>query len=95
MSIFEAAMLLCFGAAWPFSIYRSWTSKTSEGKSVIFLVILMAGYLSGILHKIVYHYDWVIVLYCLNITMVAVDTLLYFRNRRIKNMQEVEDSRCS
>ena len=27
MSIFEVLMLLCFGAAWPFSIYKSYTLK--------------------------------------------------------------------
>lgn len=90
MSIFEAVMLLCFGAAWPFSIYRSWTSRTSEGKSVIFLFVLMAGYISGICHKIIFHFDWVIALYCLNLTMVAIDTCLYFRNKKIQKGREVD-----
>ncbi len=82
MVIFEALMLLCFGAAWPFSIYRSWKSGTSEGKSLLFLLILLAGYFFGILHKIFFLYDQVIILYILNFTMVAADTLLYFKNKK-------------
>jgi len=82
MVIFEALMLLCFGAAWPFSIYRSWKSGTSEGKSLLFLLILLAGYSFGILHKIFVLYDQVIILYILNFTMVAADTLLYFKNKK-------------
>lgn len=82
MVIFEALMLLCFGAAWPFSIYRSWKSGTSDGKSLLFLLILLAGYLFGILHKIFFLYDQVIILYILNFTMVSIDTLLYFKNKK-------------
>jgi len=45
MSIFEMLMLLCFGAAWPFSIYKSYKSKSVDGKSPYFLVILILGYI--------------------------------------------------
>ncbi|NMA85218.1 MAG: hypothetical protein GX962_15295 [Epulopiscium sp.] len=80
MSIFEVIMLLCFGAAWPFSIYKSYKSKSTAGKSLVFLVILLTGYVAGILHKAFYSYDQVIYLYILNFCMVSVDTLLYIRN---------------
>ncbi len=82
MSIFEVIMLLCFGAAWPFSIYRSMKSGSTQGKSLFFLLIVLVGYTAGILHKIVYNYDFVIYLYCLNALMVGTDTALWFRNRR-------------
>ena len=84
MSVFEVIMLLCFGAAWPFSIYRSYKSKSIAGKSWAFLLILIVGYLAGILHKLFYHYDHVIYLYILNMTMVVIDLLLYVRNRRLQ-----------
>lgn len=85
MSIFEILMLLCFGAAWPFSIYKSYTSKSVAGKSGYFLVILMAGYVAGILNKIFYNYDQVIYLYILNLGMVFTDFMLFQRNlRRVK-----------
>ncbi len=85
MSFFEALMLLCFGAAWPFSIYRSYTSKSVRGKSLGFLLILLAGYVAGILHKIFYSFDYVIYLYILNLVMVSLDTMLYLRNCRLSS----------
>jgi len=44
MSIYEIIMLICFGAAWPFAIYKSYTSKSVLGKSALFLVIVLVGY---------------------------------------------------
>ena len=83
MSIFEIVMLICFGAAWPFSLYRSYRSRTNAGKSPIFLVVVFLGYVSGILHKIFFSLDPVIFLYILNAIMVAGDIVLYLRNRKL------------
>ncbi len=83
MSIFEAAMLFCFGFAWPFSIYRSYKSRTNDGKSLSFLYVVLFGYVSGTLHKIIYNFDLVIILYILNGFMVFADILLYYRNKRL------------
>ena len=81
MSHFEIIMLICFGAAWPFSIYRSWKSHSTKGKSLLFMIIVMIGYIAGVLHKLVFDHDLVIYLYGLNFLMVAVDVALYLRNR--------------
>ncbi len=81
MSIFEIVMLLCFGAAWPFSIYKSWKSKSTKGKSGIFLVIVEVGYISGLIHKSLYNFDGVIYLYALNALMVLADIFLFYRNK--------------
>lgn len=80
MSIFEVIMLICFGAAWPSSIYKSITSKTTKGKSVFFLFIVLIGYVSGVLHKVYFNLDWVVYLYALNAVLVSVDIVLYWRN---------------
>jgi hypothetical protein len=82
MSVFEVIMLVCFGAAWPFSIYKSYRSRSNSGKSVTFLFIILIGYISGLLHKVLFNFDLVIILYGINAVMVSVDILLYFRNRR-------------
>ena len=82
MSIFEIIMLLCFGAAWPFSIYRSWISGTTGGKSVFFLLIIIVGYTAGIANKLFYRFDNVVYLYSLNFAMVSIDTALWFRNKK-------------
>ena len=83
MSIFEIIMLICFGVAWPFSIYKSYKSCKNSGKSVVFLYAVVIGYIAGILHKLIYDYDVVIFLYILNSLMVTVDILLYYRNNRL------------
>ncbi|MBI9099605.1 MAG: hypothetical protein JEY91_14090 [Spirochaetaceae bacterium] len=84
-SFFEAAMLLCFGMAWPMSIYKSWTSRTNKEKSLTFLIILFTGYIWGTLFKITGNTDQILFLYILNGTMVFTDILIYFRNSRINS----------
>lgn len=76
-------MLICFGAAWPASIYKSYCSRSTKGKSLLFMLIVEVGYLSGIIHKFFYNYDNVIYLYLLNLLMVAIDIALYLRNQRL------------
>ena len=76
-------MLICFGAAWPFSLYKSYKSKSTAGKSVIFLYVVFFGYVAGWLHKYLYDLDFVIFLYTLNALMVLLDIVLYYRNKRI------------
>ncbi|NSW89427.1 MAG: hypothetical protein HPY74_01895 [Firmicutes bacterium] len=88
MSIFESIMLICFGAAWPFSIYKSYKSRKNAGKSIVFLFVILTGYIAGILHKFIYSYDAVIFLYILNSIMVVTDVALYYRNRRISRVRE-------
>ncbi len=87
MSIFEAVMMLCFGFAWPFSIRKSYVSRSNKGKSIWFLIIVLFGYTCGIIHKIFYNYDNVIFLYALNFSLVLTDTFIYFRNYRITKNQ--------
>lgn len=36
MSIFEVLMLACFGAAWPFSLVRSYKARSNKGKRPCF-----------------------------------------------------------
>ena len=81
MSIFEAGMLICFGAAWPMNIAKSLKTKSTKGKSLSFLLTIMVGYVSGISHKILYSQDIVMVLYIINLVMVSIDTGLYFYNK--------------
>jgi len=84
MSVFEIIMLLCFGAAWPVSIVKSIRTKSTGGKSLFFLFIVIVGYLSGIVHKLLYKPDFVIWLYVLNVVMVSTDAVLWIRNRGIE-----------
>ncbi|MDD4011681.1 MAG: hypothetical protein PHI83_06010 [Sphaerochaetaceae bacterium] len=83
MSIFEAGMLIGFGVAWPMNIIKSLKSKTAAGKSVVFQWAVLAGYVCGIINKILYSRDLVLVLYIINFLMISVDTALYYRNRAL------------
>lgn len=81
MSPFEILMLILFGMSWPFSIYKSWESKSTAGKSIIFLGIVLLGYVAGVIHKLLFSFDFVIYLYILNGLMVSIDIVLYYRNK--------------
>ena len=83
IKIFEVIMLLCFGVAWPFSVYRSYKARTAKGKSLVFLLALLIGYVSGMINKVINGADYVLFFYALNFVLVAADTALYFRNRRL------------
>lgn len=78
-SIFEALMLVCFGAAWPFSIYRMIKTKKSKGKSLLFLSIVLAGYVFGVLFQLTGERNAVIFLYLFNALLVSVDMFLTIR----------------
>jgi len=82
MSVFEAIMLVCFGVSWPISIAKSLRTKKVEGKSPLFMGIVCFGYLNGVLYKTLHAFDWIIVLYALNMVLVATDLLLYFHYAR-------------
>ncbi len=80
MSHFEVIMLLCFASAWPFSIYKSYTSKQNAGKSLLFMFVVEIGYVAGLLHKYYYNMDGVFYLYLFNFMLVLIDICLYYRN---------------
>ncbi len=85
---FEAAMLVCFGVSWPVSIFKTWRAGTVGGKSLIFLLLILVGYLAGIVAKCLAAHaqsktiPWVTWLYGLNAIMVAVDVCLYLHLHR-------------
>lgn len=79
MSIYEIFMLICFGASWPFAVYKTYKSKNVQGKSLAFLLLILAGYVFGILHKINYNNDFVVWLYVANGLLVVADLILYYR----------------
>lgn len=82
-AMFEFIMLICFGLSWPISVYKSFTSRSTKGKSPVFLFAIIVGYLAGITGKLVGGaVNYVLILYCLNLAVVTADLCLYFVNRR-------------
>jgi hypothetical protein len=81
--IFEVIMLLCFGAAWPVSVWKSFKARTAKGKSLVFLLALVVGYISGMINNVINGANFVLFFYALNLLLVAAEVALYFRNSRI------------
>jgi hypothetical protein len=92
--ILEIVMILCFGASWPFNVAKSFRARTARGKSLLFLLLIEVGYIAGIAAKLTnpvymaaFGEKWyVLFFYVLNFTMVGVDVVLYFRNKRLDKM---------
>ncbi|MDR2588237.1 MAG: hypothetical protein LBC67_02315 [Spirochaetales bacterium] len=82
--LFEAGMVIAFGISWPANIIKSWKTRTAKGKSIVFLLFVLAGYICGILSKLISgNITYVFVFYVINLFMVSADILLYFRNSRL------------
>lgn len=83
-NLLEMAMLICFGVSWPISVYKSWVSKKTGGKSLLFLFLIEFGYLVGLIGKLIYNPSYVIAVYVINLFFVTADILLYIRNKTIE-----------
>lgn len=82
--IFEVAMLLCFAAAWPFNILRSWRARTALGTSIWFMLIVEMAYVFGILNKLVNDdINYVLAFYILDLLLVLTNILVFLRNRAL------------
>ena len=79
LRIFEIIMLICFGSSWPFAVAKTLRTKVVKGKSPVFLVLIFAGYIAGIINKVATNLDHVIWLYCLNGSMVLAEIVLYLK----------------
>ncbi len=82
----EIIMLICFGFSWPFNVVKSYKARTTKGKSLAFLILVIVGYAAGIIAKLTSPagYRWyVMFFYVLNTCMVVVDLLMYFRNLKL------------
>ena len=77
-------MLVCVGISWPFNIAKSLRSRTAKGKSVAFELLIIAGYLCGLIGKFILgNLSYVVFFYIADILMVAADLVLTLRNRRL------------
>ena len=82
--LLETALLICFGLSWPFNIAKSVRSRTAKGKSVVFEILIITGYLCGLIGKFILgDLSYVVIFYIADILMVSVDLVLTLRNRRL------------
>lgn len=88
-TVFEIIMLVCFGLSWPISVYKSIKSKSTKGKSVVFLFAIIIGYISGITGKIITNtINIALIFYIINLIVVSTDTVIFFINRRNEKLLE-------
>ena len=88
--ILEIMMIVCFGFSWPMNVVKSYRARTTKGKSLGFLMMIIIGYLCGIASKIISgSYKWyVMFFYVLNLCMVLLDVGMYVRNYRLDQMNK-------
>lgn len=92
--VLEALMIVLFGISWPFNLLKSIRSKTTKGKSLLFLCLIDLGYIAGLTSKFfsesfVWSTDWwIFVIYCINFTLVTADLIVYFINKSRENIIE-------
>jgi hypothetical protein len=89
--ILEIIMIVSFGVSWPVNVVKSYKARTAKGKSMVFLILILFGYVAGITSKFVneaymasFAQKWyVLVFYIINFIMVSVDLGMYIRNRSL------------
>ena len=96
--LLEIIMIVSFGASWPMNVMKSYKARTTKGKSLAFLCLILFGYVAGITGKLInpvymatFAEKWyVLFFYVLNFCMVFIDFCLYFRNRKLDKKASVE-----
>lgn len=88
--ILEIMMIVSFGASWPLNVIKSYKARTTKGKSLGFLVLIFTGYIWGIAAKLLSpEFKWyVLFFYVLNMLMVGLDLLIYFRNKKLDKLAD-------
>ena len=74
--LLETLMIIGFGVSWPLSIYKSYTSKSTKGKSILFLFCIAIGYVCGIIYKLISkNLNLAFWFYIPNVLMVSTDII--------------------
>ena len=91
--ILEIIMIVSFGLSWPLNVLKSWKARTTKGKSLAFLLLILFGYVCGITSKLLApEFKWyVLFFYVLNFIMVGADLVLYVRNYRLDKLAEQKE----
>lgn len=92
-SILETVMLVCFGFSWPLNVIKAYRAKTAKGTSLPFILLIITGYIAGISAKLISgQINYVLIAYILNLTIVSLNVIVYFRNVSLdkKRLQRME-----
>lgn len=81
--LLESTMLICFGLSWPMNLSKNIKAKSAKNMSLQFILLIIFGYIAGITAKIFTHrFNYVLVVYLLNLVVVSANVVVYFINRR-------------
>ena len=92
-SILETVMLVCFGFSWPLNVVKAYRAKTAKGTSLPFILLIITGYIAGICTKLISgQINYVLIAYIINLAIVSLNVIVYFRNVSLdkKRLQETE-----
>ena len=79
--ILETIMLVCFGFSWPINLIKAYKARTAKSTSLPFVLLIIMGYIAGISAKIILgNINYVLVAYLLNLAIVSLNLIVYFRN---------------
>lgn len=80
-------MIACFGISWPFNVIKSIRTKSTKGKSLVFLVAIFIGYIFGIINKLLTNPNYVLYAYVMNLMFVGADLALYLINHHRERLE--------
>ena len=89
-SMLEATMLICFGLSWPINTMKAYKARSAKNMSLPFILLIIFGYVAGIGAKILMNQtNYVLVVYFINLMVVTLNLMVYFRNKRLDEAQNV------
>ena len=89
-SMLEATMLICFGLSWPINTMKAYKARSAKNMSLPFILLIIFGYVAGISAKLLMHQtNYVLVVYFINLAVVTLNLMVYFRNKRLDEAGKV------
>ena len=89
-SMLEATMLICFGLSWPINTMKAYRARSAKNMSLPFILLIIFGYVAGISAKLMMNQmNYVLAVYFLNLAVVTLNLMVYFRNKRLDEVQKV------
>ena len=94
--LLESTMLICFGLSWPMNLAKNIKAKSARNMSLQFILLIITGYIAGISAKLYNHrFNYVLVVYLLNLVVVSANLVVYFINRRYDRQQQTANEALS
>jgi len=94
--LLESTMLICFGLSWPMNLAKNIKARSARNMSIQFILLIITGYVAGISAKLYNHrFNYVLVVYLLNLVVVSANVVVYFINRRYDRQMQTANAELS